>query len=252
MLSRFVRLCGLLSLVQCALLRPAAPPPGLPLARPAAALARRLASPVSTPAGCTAAVRFAVAQEDGQRFVSSASLGMQRPDRLRLEVMGPHGGVIFALASDGARLQVLDARRNQRLEGPASAAQLDDWVHLQLGLRPAELAALLWGRFEAPDDADICQVGSQLRAHWPLGAGVAEATWDPASGNLLTYVRRPGQQMPELRLALGQHTPEGVPRQLEGHLGEAVFKASLRELRCGGALPPGTFDLVPQGGAGTD
>ena len=73
---------------------------------------------------------------------ASAFVFVQRPDRIRVDVLSPLG-VMAVLAVDGPSLMLADLRRNVRYEGPSCPANLVRLLGLPLGSR--ELADLMIG-----------------------------------------------------------------------------------------------------------
>ena len=88
------------------------------------------------------------------RVQVAGSLVVQQPDRLRLDLQGPHGGVVRALAVDGNDMTMLDVASDRFFYGPANAATIDDVLDVApLGLPPSAWVCLLFGIVDIPDDA---------------------------------------------------------------------------------------------------
>ena len=157
--------------------------------------------------------------------------------------MGPHGGVVWALLSDGRRLIWLDASRGARQQGPATAAQIDAWLGLPLQLEVAQLTALLWGELEVPATAQLCAGPQQLEARWQTAAADFCAGIDAVDGRLRRLQRLP-RQATQLAASLTIEAigPQGPARRWQATLGRGdtalQVQVRLRDLQC--EPPPAT------------
>ena len=90
------------------------------------------------------------------RYKGTAQLFAQRPDRLRYDIQGPHGGVLFAFATDGKQLAALDMGTNTITEGRATPEHFDALLPLApLGLDAAGWVALMFGDIAIADAATL-------------------------------------------------------------------------------------------------
>ena len=105
--------------------------------------------------GYSAEIRLQYFGRDG-RYKGTAQLFARRPDHLRYDVQGPHGGVLLAFATDGARLAALDMGNNRMSEGCATAEHFDALLPLApLGLEAAGWVALMFGEIAIDDKATL-------------------------------------------------------------------------------------------------
>ncbi|UQA58916.1 hypothetical protein [Polyangium aurulentum] len=107
--------------------------------------------------------RFAP-DEKIKRVRGELTLMAVNPDRVRFDVIGPLGAMLFTLTADGQQFQMLDFKQGQLLHGPASPCNLARLTHVPI---PGHaLVSLLRG--EAP-----------VLLHQP---GSAKITWDKGEG----------------------------------------------------------------------
>lgn len=101
-----------------------------------------------------------------RRVRTSATLAVARPDRLRYEIHGPHGGVLEAFATNGKELQLLSLAESRFLYGPATTDNLRKLVSFApLSLDAAGWVGLLFGEVQIPAEAGV--------------------SWDEGSGRLV-------------------------------------------------------------------
>lgn len=118
------------------------------------------------------------------RLRGSVTLLVARPDRLRYELMGPHGGPLMAVATDGQQVQVVDFRESRFVQGPATASNLDRLLDLApLGLPPAGWVALLFGEVTPPPTALLGYDDAQgaFLLHWQEANRRYTVAVDPVS-----------------------------------------------------------------------
>jgi hypothetical protein len=109
-------------------------------------------------------------EQNGQRIKVTMTFATERPAKLRIDAENPLGGALAALASDGTRFELIDARANRFLVGDASPCNLGRLLRIQLA--PGELI-------------DAIDGGAPLLGE-PTAVG-----WDPADGGreVLTLAR---------------------------------------------------------------
>jgi hypothetical protein len=108
--------------------------------------------------------RFAP-DEKIKRVRGELGLMAVNPDRVRFDVIGPLGAMLFTLTADGQQFQMLDFKQGQLLHGPASPCNLARLTHVPI---PGHaLVSLLRG--EAP-----------VLRHDP---GSAKIAWDKDEGH---------------------------------------------------------------------
>jgi outer membrane lipoprotein-sorting protein len=90
------------------------------------------------------------------RVRTRAVLVAARPSSLRYDVMGPHGGVVSAFATDGRELQLLDIGNSRFVYGPATAANITALLNLgEVGLDGVALTRLFFGEVLVPQSATL-------------------------------------------------------------------------------------------------
>src|SRR5690606_27374258 len=84
---------------------------------------------------------------DGQRFKSTAVLLVNHPGSMRLDIFGPHGGVLQAFAMNPQEVVLLDMKESRAFRGPPRAATLDALLPVApLSLPPEFWTEMLLGR----------------------------------------------------------------------------------------------------------
>ncbi len=90
------------------------------------------------------------------RARGTASLAVQRPASFRYELLGPHGGVVQAFATNGHELQLLDVGASRFLHGPATPANISRLLALvPLDLTARDWVNLLFGEVTVPEAAGL-------------------------------------------------------------------------------------------------
>ena len=187
------------------------------------------------------------------RYRGRASLRVERPDRLRYELYGPHGGVVLALACDGAQLDVLSMDGPHLRRGPAQAATLDRVLGLgPLGLGPAGWVALLLGEVVPPGEATLAaqQVGDARQLSWHLGDRTVRLGLGAEGGrpHWLEVERAGGARV--LAVQIGRRDGLGLPVALQLQAPAAGTEVAIRLLDVeavdgSAGATPGTFALGP-------
>lgn len=90
------------------------------------------------------------------RVKGTASLAVARPTSLRYDLIGPHGGVVEAFATNGEQLQLLNPGEERFLVGRASVENIDRLMAFApLRLDPAGWVGLLFGEVDIPEHAAL-------------------------------------------------------------------------------------------------
>lgn len=178
---------GLLALV--AVSACAIPPPAHPMVDARGALERMQAEQACIQ-GFSGAVKIDHLSSQG-RVRGEAALMTLAPDRIRVDVMSPVGGIVFSLTSNGRRFEMLDVGNRQFLVGEASGCQL------------ARLTGV------AMDGAILVQL---LRGEAPLLAGpvTRRVTWDDGGFYRVNGVAADGSEE-EFHLALFARQGDTMP-----------------------------------------
>jgi hypothetical protein len=118
--------------------------------------------------------------ERGERVKLGMTFLTAPPEQLRIEAESPLGGTVASLASDGKRFELLDARANRFLAGPAA---------------PCNIARLFRVRLTPHDVVEVLGGAAPLLGE-PVSTG-----WDPEDGGREVLTLRDGDLTETLRLA---------------------------------------------------
>ena len=175
-----------------------------------------------------------------------------RPGSFRYNVLGPHGGVIEAFATDGRELQVLKLLETRYLYGPASSETLDRLMAFApLKLDSSGWVGLLFGTVTIPEGASLSsgKRGDEVEVSWPVGKRTLRLGVNEASGALKRLRVMQGDVLVS-EVVISERDERGLPEALEmrapGAKVELEFR--LREVEVGVTFPPGTFYIEPPAG----
>jgi hypothetical protein len=237
-----------LALLEACVHTQSAPPP----IASAALLNARLAAGRSTVRAYTAEVRLTYFGAKG-RVRGTASLAVQRPASLRYEVMGPHGGVLVAFATNGQELQTLDLASSRFVYGPASRDNLDQLFSVApLHLGAGEWVSLLFGEVGIPDGASVGSDASRGRliAAWSEGQQTVRVEIDAKRNRVVrAVVQGAGGVLTEIDVRAWDD--RGLPAVLQLRVpptGDDV-ELKLRDVAYDPILEPQVFVLEPPRGA---
>ena len=187
------------------------------------------------------------------RLRASGLVVLARPDRLRAELEGPHGGLMMAVASDGQGLWALDVADNAFRHGSAAPAGWDALLGQDIGFGTADWLKLLWGETVPVDAAELKIAGSLWQATWPGADNTTlTALYHPATWQLQQVaLRRAGAAQPLLEITYTGRDERGVPKEGCVRLPDAHSSIlwTLREVEYDRAMPAQTFKLAPPPGA---
>lgn len=176
-----------------------------------------------------------------------------RPASLSYQLLGPHGGLIEAFATDGTEIQLYDASTRRFAYGRATATNLATLLG-GLALRQSASAwvALFFGEVAIPRDADLqIQTGNDAVAlSWKEGAERHVVTVDSATHEPQTIeIEQEGTLLSRLRIL--QRDARRLPTQLviEMPSAEREVRIELRDIAADAPLQPGAFRLDPPSGA---
>lgn len=185
------------------------------------------------------------------RAKGSATLVVQRPDRIRYEIHGPHGGVLEAFATDGRELQVVDFKSNRYVYGPATVANLDQlFGFAPLGLDAAAWTSMLLGDLVPAEGAEVDEVSGLFRARWEAGGLVRELWVDPATSRAIRALAYRGGEVLS-RASVRSRDQRGLPEELllEVPSVDTQVEIRLRDLRYDPELDPSVFRIDRPGNA---
>ena len=251
------------------------PPPAI---KTVAELEARLETRRVTVNSYSAEVRLTYFGAKG-RVRGTASLAVQRPAKLRYELMGPHGGAIGAFATNGKEIQAADLAQSRFVYGPATRDNLDQlfaiaplhldaeaWVSLLFGevvgpdrelyLTPGQvnvrMMSLLFGEVALPDRATVAwdDALERLVATWQEGAHTMRVEVDANENRVTraTVISR-GDVLTDIEVR--GWDDHGLPAELALRVpatGDDV-ELKLRDVAYDPVLDPGVFTLEPPRGA---
>ncbi|MCC6806240.1 MAG: hypothetical protein IT381_02355 [Deltaproteobacteria bacterium] len=179
------------------------------------------------------------------RMSVAVQLDGEGATRVRLDVSTDAGNVLFALATNGTRVTILDLEHKQFIAGPAGPGDLTP-----IGLSAIDTRAL--GRLllartpcaEAPSGAD------QTHLEWQgcLG-GTLLATYAPnPNGHVYLRALALDARPTKFSATLIGHTTLGIARRVELVTKDVDFAVALDEIDPGDALDPELFELSPPPG----
>lgn len=232
------------ALAGCLQVPPVLPPSRLPSATE---LLRRLEQQGQAVQTLKGVARTQLATPQGTESFTQVLL-VERPDRLRAEVLGLFGQPGLILVSRGRELSIALPGAGRFYRGAASAENLQRFTGLPLD--PPQLIALLVGavprRLSGPATVLATPTGGELR----LEADGAREYYRFDAGQRLVAAGYLQDGTEWLRLGYGDFDPAGFPREVTLTLPEAALTASLRftSLTVNGPVPQDRFVLpLPDG-----
>lgn len=232
----------------CGCARPA--PPSLAPLPSTTELLARLDAVTSRYQTLQASARIRVVTEK-ENVVASQLLLVQRPDRLRSEVLGPFATPMLSLSADSETLAVHLPLQGTFYRGGASAANVARFTRMPL--RVADLVGIL---LVAPPrfpfaQAAVSRSGSGERLDLSAPGGVEQRFTFDAAGHLLQAAYLIGERL-QLQADYGEFDPARAdfPAALQVAMPERQVSASIvfREIEVNATIPPARFTLpVPAG-----
>ena len=225
------------------------PPPAI---KTVAELEARLETRRVTVNSYSAEVRLTYFGAKG-RVRGTASLAVQRPAKLRYELMGPHGGAIGAFATNGKEIQAADLAQSRFVYGPATRDNLDQLFAIApLHLDAEAWVSLLFGEVALPDRATVAwdDALERLVATWQEGAHTMRVEVDANENRVTraTVISR-GDVLTDIEVR--GWDDHGLPAELALRVpatGDDV-ELKLRDVAYDPVLDPGVFTLEPPRGA---
>jgi hypothetical protein len=144
------------------------------------------------------------------------TIAAKRPGSLAYQIAGPHGGLIEAFATDGMEMQLYHGDTGEFLYGPATAANLDQFLgRIPLHFSSQRWVGLFFGEVDIPAtaiahwDADTHRVVVE----WPEQAWLNRIELDPRTLQVLRgQVLAAGRAISEVRVE--RRDSKGLPRLL--------------------------------------
>lgn len=238
---------GLLALLLLACRTPA--PPAEPVSVDEPAVAARLAqlrALADRRQGLRARARVSLEGARGASFARHLLL-LERPDRLRLEILGLVGQRVAVLASDGTTYDLYRAETGQVETGPVHPGLLSEVAGVPLA--PGDLVTLLLGvPPRGLPEPQLVTRGSdgRLAFQWHFDDGVGQTAILDAAGQLVALRLTDGAGIEQVAAIYEDHTgPEGFARTVRlvfapaGLTAEVAFSG----VELDPELEPGLFRL---------
>jgi hypothetical protein len=239
----------------CATPAPAPPPPAAAADLRPATLLATVARTAAARHALRAVARLAL---DGPGGSASARqiLLVERPARLRVEVLGLLDQTVAVLTTDGARYQLYRAQDRSITQGPVAPSLL--WQVAGLAVTPEEAVALLLGAPSLPADARLAggtypvSGGARLVVGRPGEAARLRLVFD-AAGRLTGWARLDpaGTPLQEARWSDYRALGDGVfPYEVEivDHVSGTRAEIHYQQVELDPELPAALFELA--GGSG--
>ena len=186
------------------------------------------------------------------RLKGTVSLAAMRPGQFRYNLMGPHGGVLEAFATNGQTFDLSKMSESRFLYGPATPETLDRLLFFApLHLDAAGWVDLLFGVVAIPEDALM---------NYDDKSGYLVLNWEQANRAMRVHVDPNTMQMTRLEVSVdGQlvcdvtiddRHSSGLPAKLVLNAPRDDVKATLktRDIVLNPALTENTFRLSPPRG----
>ncbi|MEK7705767.1 MAG: hypothetical protein AAB426_12465 [Myxococcota bacterium] len=199
----------------------------------------------------TAEARVTSFGPEGRRRVTVV-LAAARPQSLSYQVLGPHGAVLEAFATDGVEMQLFDTTTRAFRYGPATPDHLATLLgSLALRQRAADWVGLFFGDIDIPEQATlVAQSDGDMRVRW-LDAELEHTVRLDAQTlrPVELAVGRPREPPSRVRITARDDT--GLPSTLVIDSPDPAreTRIELRDLAIDPALDPQTFRLDPPSGA---
>ena len=186
------------------------------------------------------------------RLKGTVSLAAMRPGKFRYNLMGPHGGVLEAFATNGQTFDLSKMSESRFLYGPATPDTLDRLLFFApLHLDATGWVDLLFGVVAIPDDAAM---------NYDDGSGYLVLNWEESNRAMRVHVDPNTMQMTRLEVwvdgqlvcdvTIDDRHASGLPAKLVLNAPRDDVKATLktRDIVLNPALTENTFRLSPPRG----
>jgi outer membrane lipoprotein-sorting protein len=186
---------------------------------------------------------------------ADAVVAVMKPGFIRVDMMGPHGGVVWAVAVDGEKARRLDFMQQTSVEVEATPASLDTLLGIgSFGLQASEWLDVLNGTVQIPayaamdyDDRKGCWVCAWEREGATYKACVG------SSDLRLLFFERLHKQKPVVKMEYLEWDKHGLPSVLNVVVSEpksmrSEVKIAFQERDVASGLDPGLFQWdIPEG-----
>ena len=186
------------------------------------------------------------------RLKGTVSLAAMRPGKFRYNLMGPHGGVLEAFATNGQTFELSKMSESRFLYGPATPDTLDRLLFFApLNLDAEGWVELLFGVVSIPDDAQM---------NYDDKTGQLVLSWTQVNKAMRVHVDPETMQMSRLEVwvdeqlvcdvTIADRHGSGLPAKLVLNAPRDDVQATLktRDIMLNPALTEKTFLLSPPRG----
>ena len=173
------------------------------------------------------------------------------PDKFRLELRAPTGGVVFSIATNGAEITCYDARAGKYFVGLASARSFDLLLPIApLSLEGRQWLTLLLGGFTPPPGASVEKANDgSIRSHFTQGASDVSALF--GSEGYLDELRLSSGGTNEVLVSYGKRDKKGrsLETSIEDTSGNHRMRMRLRDVEDVSGFPSKLFKIKQPGSA---
>ncbi|MBN1960139.1 MAG: DUF4292 domain-containing protein [Deltaproteobacteria bacterium] len=186
------------------------------------------------------------------RVRTTGTIAIKRPASMRCEMMGPHGGVISAFATNGIELQALDVKNSKFIYGPANVKNLDRLLPFApLQLNAESWNKLLFGEIDIPETAKLLYQEKKgvFILRWQENSHDREVEIDPQTKQLKQAKDFfAGQLISQVNFK--NYDKNGLPQILQVKVPSAKieFIAVFRDIEVNFAIEAEAFVLNPPAG----
>jgi hypothetical protein len=183
------------------------------------------------------------------RMRGTASLAVKRPAAMRIELQGPHGGVLQAFATNGQEVQLADMTGSRFFYGPATPEHIDGLLGIAaLGVGAKQWVELLFGEVAIPEDAALVYDGRRgsFLLTWQRGETGHRVDVDPETSRVTAAeLRRNGK--PASRVTVQERDDKGLPicLRLRAEDPTADVEVRLRDVAYDVPIEDAVFVLTP-------
>jgi len=194
--------------------------------------------------------------EKGKRLKGTATIVSKRPGNLRYEILGPHGGVLEAFATNGKELQIAKLAENRFLYGPATPELLDQLLPFApLNMTSTGWVNLLFGQVDIPSDAALRydEIQGQFVLEFQRGATSLAVNVHPKTAQI-HGIKGSVEGKLQYEVDITTWAPQGIPQELRITVPseELEVRLELRDIELNKSLDESLFVLDPLPGIASE
>lgn len=168
------------------------------------------------------------------RVKGTATLAVSRPSSFRYDLVGPHGSVVEAFATNGDTLQLFTPSENRFISTEASVANIDRLMAFApLRLSPPEWVGLLFGEIQIPESAEVAYDDTTGRfvLSFLEGGRHLRVEVDPTSSQVTRAQILQSEEVVS-DVVIEERDPKGIPThiRMQAPAASVDLRASLRDI----------------------